>query len=165
MRRRPAPPESPTPAAARTLALRWLAGRELTAAQIRDRLRRRLFPADAIDAAIAGLQADGLLDDLRAAEARARHETAIRRRGRHRVLRQLQAIGVEPETAARAVAGVFADVDEDRQIAEAIARRLRGAPVPREARARARLARWLLTQGFDGDRIRRALDGRVSRGE
>ncbi|HEX7087398.1 MAG TPA: RecX family transcriptional regulator [Vicinamibacterales bacterium] len=154
----PSAPPDPSPAAARVLALRWLAARELTAAQVRLRLRRRQFPPEAIDEAIAGLQADGLLDDRRAAEARARHETTIRRRGRHRVLRQLQAIGVDPETAERAVAGVFADVDEDRQIADAIARRLRGSPIPADPRDRARLARWLLAQGFDGDRIRRALE-------
>ncbi len=155
----PSAPPDPTPAGARALALRWLAARELTAAQVRLRLRRRQFPQEAIDEAIAGLQADGLLDDRRAAEARARHETSIRRRGRRRVLRQLQAIGVDPETAERAVAGVFADVDEDRQVADAIARRLRGSPFPTDPRGRARLARWLLAQGFDGDRIRRALEG------
>src|SRR5690606_26279871 len=105
------------------------------------------------------------LDDQRAAEAWARHETAIRRRGRRRVLMRLQAIGVDAEVAERAVARVFADVDEDRQIADALARRLRGAPVPGDPRERARLARWLLAQGFDGDRIRRALEkpGRAER--
>lgn len=161
----PSDPPDPTPASARALALRWLAARELTAAQVRSRLHRRRFPPDVIEETIAALQRDGLLDDQRAAEAWARHETAIRRRGRRRVLMRLQAIGVDAEVAERAVARVFADVDEDRQIADALARRLRGAPVPGDPRERARLARWLLAQGFDGDRIRRALEkpGRAER--
>ncbi len=139
------------------MALRWLGSRELTAAQVRARLTRRHFPADLISRVVDRLVTEGLLDDRRAAASRARHDVVIRRHGRHRVLRQVQALGVDRDTASKAVAAAFDEVDEDRQLADALARRLRGAPPPTDPKARARLYGWLLRQGFDSDRIRAAL--------
>ena len=157
MPRQPPDPDSLTPGDARSLALRWLGSRELTVAQLRTRLTRRHFPSDVIATVVDRLVAEGLLDDQRAAASRARHGLVIRRHGRHRVLRQVQALGVDRETASKAVAAAFDDVDEEAQVADALARRLRGAPVPTDRKALARLFAWLLRQGFDADKIRNAL--------
>jgi regulatory protein len=151
--RREPDPESLTPAAARSLVLRWLGLRELTTSQARLRLRRRQFPGDVIDATLEALAAERILDDRRAAHARARHDVAIRRQGPGRVLRQVEALGVARDTAREAVAAAFDGVDLDAMLDAAIARRLRGQPVPSDPRAAARLAAWLIRQGFDADRV------------
>ena len=153
MSRLPPDPAKLTPAAARNLVLRWLGQRELTTSQARVRLRRRHYPDDIITTVLARLVADGLLDDQRAARARARHDVAIKRHGRGRVLRQVQSLGVDRETADAAVSAVFADVDEDRLLADALTRRLRGQPLPADRKALGKLYGWLLRQGFDAGKV------------
>jgi regulatory protein len=160
--RKPKVVDDPTPAAARTAALLFLGRRELSSRQLRDRLRRRGFPDDVIDQAFADLRSTGALDDTRAARARARHDLVVRRHGRARVLRQVQAMGVDSDTAREAVSAAFDDVDEARMIEDALARRLRNAPVPTDPQALRRLHGWLLRQGFDADKVRQALRRRRS---
>jgi SOS response regulatory protein OraA/RecX len=153
--RRPEPPDPSqlTPAAARALVLRWLGQRELTTAQLRLRLRRRHCPEDTIAETLAALTADGAIDDRRAAAARARHDVAIRRRGPARVLRQVEALGVDRDTAREAVAAAFEDLDQDAMIDDALDRRLRARPFPADRAALARLYGWLVRQGFDPDKV------------
>ena len=129
MSRLPPDPASLTPASARNHVLRWLGQRELTASQARFRLRRRHYPDDVITTALTALVASG------------------------RVLRQVQALGVDRDTAHAAVAAVFAEVDEDRLLADALTRRLRGQPLPSERKALARLYGWLVRQGFDPGKV------------
>ena len=153
MTRLPPDPDDLTPASARALVLRWLGQRDLTASQVRLRLRRRHYSDSLIADTVARLAADKLLDDGRAARARARHDVVIKRQGRGRVLRQVQALGVDRDTAREAVAAVFEDVDEDRLLAEVLARRLRGQSLPTDRKALSRLFGWLLRQGFDATRV------------
>ena len=153
MSRLPPDPADLTPSSARSLVLRWLGQRELTASQARLRLRRRHYPDDVIATTLSALTASGLLDDGRAARARARHDVAIKRQGRSRVLRQVQTLGVDRDTAHAAVAAVFADVDEDRLLADALTRRLRGQPLPADRKVLGRLYGWLVRQGFDPGKV------------
>ena len=155
--RKPKVVDDPTPAAARTAALLPLGRRELSSFQLRDRLRRKGFPDRIIDEAFADLRASGALDDTRAARARARHDLVVRRHGRARVLRQVQAMGVDGDTARQAVAAAFDDVDEAQMIEEAVVRRLRNAPLPSDPAAVRRLFGWLLRQGFDAETVKRIL--------
>jgi regulatory protein len=155
--RKPKVVDDPTPAAARTTALLLLGRRELSSRQLRDRLRRKGFPDDVIDQAFTELQSSGALDDTRAARARARHDLVVRRHGRARVLRQVQAMGVDGDTAREAVSAAFDDVDEGQMIEEALSRRLRNAPFPTDPQAIRRLAGWLLRQGFDAAKVQQVL--------
>ncbi len=151
--RRPPSPDDLTPASARALVLRWLGLRELTASQVRQRLQRRQYDEAVIDATLTALIAAGSLDDSRAARARARHDVAVKRRGRGRVLRQVQALGVDRDTARDAVADAFSDVDEQALLEGALARRLRNQPFPTDRKDVARLYGWLVRQGFDADKV------------
>ncbi len=146
---------------ARTLALRWLAARDLSAAEIRLRLRRRGCPDEIVTRAIEELRITGAVDDERVAMSRARVESNLRGRGRERVLLRLHSIGIDADTARRAVDAVFQDVDEDGLLERALARRLRpaGAVVRTPAEYR-RLFAALVRQGFDRAAVRRALDRR-----
>jgi regulatory protein len=156
--------------------LRMLARRELSEAQLRQRLARREFdPAD-VDAAVGRLQREGALDDRRTALACARTEAHVKRHGRRRVLRQLETLGIARGLAQAAVAEVFADLDEDALIAQALDRRLRrgvsggsertgGSKRTRPTAADVRrVHRYLLAQGFDAARVTAAIRSRVRDG-
>lgn len=144
-------------------ALRMLARRELSEAQIRQRLARRNHDADAIDAAVGRLKDERALDDRRVADAIARLETGVRRHGRLRVRRAIEQAGIDRVTARRAVDDAFAGLDSDALLDEAIARRLRGRTHVEDDREAARLYRYLVGQGFEPDRALRALDARRPR--
>ena len=132
-----------------TLALTLLSGRELSEAQLRTRLARRQLDPDDIDAAIDRLKSDGTLNDRRVALALARMESAIRHRGRSRVLQKVRQAGIDGDTAADAVREVFEDVDENALLDRAFERKLRGqSPGDLDERGRARIVRALVAQGF-----------------
>jgi regulatory protein len=134
-------------------ALRMLAGRELSEAQVRQRLARRQHDQGSIDAAIIRLKADGSLDDARAARAIAHSHTTLRKRGKVRVTREIEAAGIASSIARRAVDEAFAGLDVDALLSAALARRLRGDARIADDKEFQRLYRYLLTQGFEADQI------------
>ncbi|MGE5362189.1 MAG: regulatory protein RecX [Bacteroidales bacterium] len=148
----------PTARGACTLALRWLAGRDLTSAELTLRLRRRGCPDDVIAEALARLRHTGAVNDERVAISRARIEASSRGRGRDRVLLRLRSIGIDAATARHAVDVVFADVDESTLLDRAVKRRLKAAGgalrTPADYR---RLMSALVRQGFSPGDVRRAL--------
>ena len=137
-------------------ALQQLARRELSEAQIRQRLTRRGFPSDDIDTAITRLRQDGSLDDARVAAAIARSQLSLKKRGARRVRREIEAAGISSALADRAVAEVYADVDSDALMVAAIDRKL-GTRRLDDDREMARLYRYLVGQGFESDRAMAAL--------
>ena len=121
---------------------------------MRQRLLERGFLPPAVDSAVGRLTDTGALDDRRAARACARTLAIVKRRGRLRVLRELDRLGFDADTAGAAVSDVLDD-DTERQAAERIlAARLRGSKTPPDAAARRRLFAALLRQGFPSDLIR-----------
>ena len=137
-------------------ALKLLARRELSVEGLRSRLRDREYSEADISAAIEHLLETGALDDGRVARAYARTAVGVKGRGRLRVLRELQAIGIDRQTAAEAVAEVFGDLDERSLIAKAIQKKLRGRPIKDRAE-RVRLYQHLLRQGFSPAGVTHAL--------
>jgi regulatory protein len=138
-------------------ALKMLGRRELSEAQIRQRLARREHAPDAIDTAVARLREERAIDDVRTAEAIARTHTSIKRRGKLRVRRQIEQAGIQSATARRAVDEVFGALDPDAQLEASLEKRLRGRePIADEAGFR-RLYRYLIGQGFEPDRVMAAL--------
>ncbi len=137
--------------------LKMLSRRELSEAQIRQRLARREYDAAEVDAAIDRLKENRSLDDARVAAAIARTETGIRKRGRLRVRRQIEAAGISPALAQRTVDELFDTLDADALLEAALQKRLRGRDRIEDQREYARLFRYLLVQGFESDRIRQAL--------
>ncbi|MGE3955279.1 MAG: regulatory protein RecX [Vicinamibacterales bacterium] len=145
-------------------ALAMLARRELSEQQVRQRLSRKGHAPEDVDDAVAKLKSERSLDDSRVAAAIARTETAIKRRGRLRVRQQIQQAGISGEVAKQALDAVFEDVDDEALLQAALGKRLRyGRPIE-DDREFQRLYRYLATQGFESDRILRALNARRSRG-
>ena len=132
-----------------TLALTLLSARELSETQLRARLARRQCDAEAINEAVSRLKGDGTLNDRRVAVALARMESAIKHRGRSRVVQKIRQAGVDSDTAEDAVREVFEEVDEGALLDRALERRLRGkATTDLDERGRARVVRGLVAQGF-----------------
>jgi len=144
-------------------ALKMLARRELSEAQLRQRLARRGHAADAVDAAVQKLRAERALDDARVAETIARTQATVRGRGAHRVRREIEAAGIGRADAQRAVDDAFKDIDPDALLEAALSRRLRGRDRIADDREFQRLYRYLVAQGFDVDRVVRALKARARR--
>jgi regulatory protein len=134
-------------------ALKMLARRELSEAQLRQRLIRRQHDPDAIDATLARLKSDRSLDDERVAGAIARMETGLKKRGRYRVTRQIEAAGIAPAIARRVVEDTFASIDSEALITAALEKRLRGRTSIADEREFNRLYRYLVAQGFEPDRV------------
>jgi regulatory protein len=133
--------------------LRMLGRRELSEAQVRQRLARKGHEADAVDLAVERLRAERAIDDARVAEAIAHTETAVRRRGKLRVRRQIEQAGIAPATARSAVDSVFDTVDDAALLDASLARRLRGRDKIADDAEFRRLFRYLVGQGFEPDRV------------
>jgi regulatory protein len=149
---------------AKAIALRQLASRARTEAQIRARLAKDDLEAQA-DQVVAWLSRLGYLDDAAFARARARSLVASGRLGPKLAERRLVAAGIAPAAARSAVAAALVgDEGADRRAAEvalcrALAeRRARGVALDAlDDRARRRIARFLLGRGFAGPVVARVL--------
>ena len=142
---------------AHTAGLELLARRELSVEGVRARLEHRGYSPDDIAEALARLLESGALDDRRVARAYARTASKIKGRGRLRVTRELQALGISREIVAEAVADVFSDLDERALIDRAIQKKLRGGKKPSTMQERARLYQFPMRQGFTPAAVSTAL--------
>jgi len=141
-------------------ALKMLARRELSEAQIRQRLVRKEHEEADIDEAVARLKDERAIDDTRVAEAIARSEISIRKRGRLRVKQKIQSVGIASSTAKTAIDEVFGAIDSDELLESALAKRLRAGKTIADDREFNRLYRYLMGQGFESDRVVKLLRSR-----
>ena len=141
-----------------TTALTLLSARELSEAQLRTRLRKRKLDEADIASAISRLKTDGTLNDRRVAMAVGRMESAIRGRGRSRVIQKIRQAGIDNDTAEDAVRQVFEDVDENALLDRALDRKLRGQEISAlDDKGRARVVRALVGQGFSFEAVMKRL--------
>lgn len=120
-----------------------LARRDLTAAELEDRLLRVGFGPDVCADALARATAAGYLDDARVAVERARR-LAERNASDAAIRAELERRGVGDEAVEAALATVLPETER----AERLARRLGGGP---------RAARALSRKGYPEEVVRRAL--------
>ena len=137
--------------------LKMLGRRELSEKQVRQRLARKEYEQDEIDEAIARLREERAINDVRVAEAIARTETGIRKRGKVRVRMQLERAGIAKETAKQAIDDVFEGIDDDALLEASLRKRLHGRDTIADDREFQRLYRYLIGQGFESDRVMKAL--------
>jgi regulatory protein len=137
--------------------LQMLARRELSEAQLRARLLERDHNPEDVDAAIEQLKETGALDDRRVARAYAETALKVKGRGRLRIQRELNEMGIDREVAAAALADTFGDVDERGLIANALKKKLRGRTRIDSAGEYARVYQFLMRQGFSPAAVSAAL--------
>jgi regulatory protein len=137
--------------------LRMLARRELSAAQVRARLLEREHGAEEVEAAIEQLRQSGAIDDARVARTYAETALKIKGRGRLRIQRELNEMGIPRDVAAAVLSDTFGDVDERGLIAKAITRKLRGRKKIDTPAEYARVYQFLMRQGFSPGAVSAAL--------
>jgi regulatory protein len=133
--------------AAHSEALKMLARRAHSVAEVRLRLSRKGFDAASISCAIARLSALGYLDDAVFAREKARSLFARSRLGPQAVQERLIALGVEGPIASAAVREAMAETSE-RTLAERFIARYPGLTRESPPASRLRAARKLLSRGF-----------------
>lgn len=138
-------------------ALHLLARRELSVKQLRDRLIGRDHAREDIDRAVEHLLETGALDDRRVASAYVRTALTIKGRGRLRIQRELQEIGLPQDIITSALADAFASVDERGLIAKALQKKLRGGKKISSPAEYARVYQFLMRQGFSPEGVTAAL--------
>ena len=137
--------------------LKMLGRRELSEKQVRQRLARKEYEQDEIDEAIARLREERAINDVRVAEAIVRTETGVRKRGKVRVRMQLERAGIAKDTAKQAIDDVFEGIDDDALLEASLRKRLHGRDTMADDREFQRLYRYLIGQGFEPDRVMKAL--------
>lgn len=136
-------------------ALRHLAAREHSRAELARKLARFVTPQDAPDAVervLDELSAKGFINEARVAESLLHRRAG--RLGNMRVLQELRAKGVPPDVvdaAAQQLRGT------ELARAQAVWRKKFGQ-LPRDAIERARQARFLAARGFGGEVVRHVLN-------
>jgi len=139
---------------ARESALRLLAQRPRTEAELRTRLARKGFPAAVVEACLEPLREKGYVNDAVFAEMFTRDRIRLNPRGRKRVVQELRIRGVEPASAEDAVDAAMGEAEvDDLELARAAAARWRPRPGEAPERARRRLAAFLARRGFGGEQV------------
>ena len=141
-------------------ALRLLARREHSRAELAAKLARRGIAASDIDTTLDRLETEGAISEARFVEQLVR--TRLRQGyGPLRIHRDLGAKGVAPEAAD---AEMRFDDDEWSIRAEAARSQRFGKVVPSGQRERARQARFLERRGYTATHIARVLSGALANG-
>ena len=148
------------------IAVRFLGTRPRTRWELERRLRRSAAEDDVISAVLDRLTAMGYIDDTAFARWWAEQRDRHAPRGRRMVEAELRQHGVprdvleslrgeelaEPALDAEALPG-----SEAERAAAALARHLKGRPLPADPRARQRIGAFLMRRGFDPETVRGVL--------
>ena len=137
--------------------LTMLGRRERSEQRIRQRLVSNERAPEDIDEAVARLRGERAINDQRVAEAIARTETGIRKRGKVRVRMQLERAGIAKETAKAAIEEVVGTIDDEALLESSLRKRLRGRETIADDKEFQRLFRYLIGQGFESDRVMKTL--------
>jgi regulatory protein len=144
---------------AREAALNLLSYRPRTAAELRRRLARKEYPEPVVEACVEELLEKGLVDDGAFAESFIRDRVRFRPRGRRRLVQELRAKGVDPETAQEAIGEVMErEETSELELAREALRKWSRRPGEDPRKAKQRLYGFLARRGFGGDTLRQILD-------
>lgn len=159
--------QPPDQAGAFEIAARYLGTRPRTSWELERRLRRAGVEEAQISATLERLSDLGYLDDAAFArwwgEQRDRHsprgrrmiEAELRQRGVPREV--FEAYRTEHAAPDRAPEDEGLPSSEDERATQALARHLRGRPLPEDPRTLQRLGAFLMRRGFDAETVRSAI--------
>ncbi|MGH2391373.1 MAG: regulatory protein RecX, partial [Chloroflexota bacterium] len=139
------------------IANRFLAHRPRTAGEVRSRLRRAHLESEVIDAALAELEHQGLLDDRRFAALWVENRTAFSPRSARVIGQELRRKGVDREVIDQTFAG--AEMGDEAGLAlDAGRKRLHSMSALDEESFRRRMGGFLSRRGFDYQATRAAVE-------
>lgn len=144
---------------AREAALRLLAVRPRSTAELSRRLRMKGYAPEEVEPVLARMAELGMMDDAAFAGMVARDRVRLRPQGRRRIESELRAKGVDGATARAAVEGALESEDTDEgELARRAAAKWRPRPGEEPAKARRRLHAFLARRGFGGEVARQVAD-------
>lgn len=138
----------------REKALRLLARREHSRAELARKIAAHAESAEQLEAVLDDLTDRRLLSDERYAEMRMHARAA--RFGNARLAHELRTQGVAEEIVDAALA---AEGDELTRARQVWSRKFGALPPAQDAAGRARQMRFLMSRGFSGETIRRVMHG------
>ena len=137
-------------------ALRLLAQREHSRAELAGKLRPHCETPDELDALLTDLEAKGWLDDKRASDSLVHRKSG--RFGAARIRQDLLAKGLSPELIASALEGLQVSESE-----RALSVWQKKFSIPAQTPAdRAKQMRFLLARGFSAGVVNRVVSGRAA---
>jgi regulatory protein len=142
-------------------ALRMLARRSYSVAEIRQALEKKGYAREPVAAAIARLREIGYLDDKKFAEQFAYSLTQNRALGPHRVRRELKSRKVDFKFIEPAVERAFQDVPARTLLEQALDKKLRTIRLPLTRSRFHSLCQSLLRRGFNSGDIIKAVRART----
>jgi len=143
-----------------SVALRMLARRPYSVAEMRRVLERKFDVAEQVAAAIVRLRELGLLDDKKFAEQYASSQARNRSFGRRRVERELKAKLVDYSYIGPALDQAFEETSERMVLEQALEKKLRSLRLPLSRSKVYALCRSLLRLGFRSGDIMKAVRSR-----
>lgn len=140
-------------------ALNMLSFRARSGKELEKRLIEKGEPADKVAIVMARLRANGLIDDARFAEAKARSGIVGKARGRRRLEQDLAQRGVPREVASAAIRQVLEDegTDEVAVATRAARKKLRSLERLEPMEQRQKLYGYLARQGHPPEVVRKAV--------
>lgn len=148
---------------ARASALLLLKFRPRSEAELTARLARKGFDRSAIERVIAQLKRSGLLDDAKFARYLATQQMLNRPVGKRALADSLRAKGIDPATAASAIAQATEGVDELKTARQLAQERLSKMPGLSSDVLRRRLFGFLSRRGFSSEVVYRVVREAASR--
>ena len=148
------------------IAAHYLGVRPRTRREVELRLRRAGASAEVIGTTLERLTALGLVDDVAFARWWAEQRDRHAPRGRRMVEAELRQHGVQPDVLEALRDGELAEPaldpegmpgSEAERASVALARHLRGRPMPDDPKAVQRLGSFLVRRGFDPETVRTTL--------
>lgn len=138
---------------AKSVALRFLARRQRTEKEIRDKLRTREFADEEIQKTIENLRELGFLNDEEFARSYIRHQLTLRPKGKLLLKQKLLLLGIKKDLVDAAVNEAFQETDQVEVALQAAQKFIRKSQKtnnePRKARQK--LAAFLTRRGFSWD--------------
>lgn len=146
--------------AAFQIAVRSLAARPYSVAELKQKLRLKRISPNAIDETVARLKKLGFLDDRKLAEQYASSLAQNRAFGRFRVERELRARRVDPRSVEPALKAAFEEIDERASLERVLDRKMGSLRLPLTRTRLASLLTSLKRRGFRTEDIIRTVRAR-----
>ena len=138
-------------------AYRSLARRAHSRHELQEKLERKKYPHDAVQAVLAELETQKFLDDRAFAISFARDRMQRKQLGRDRVALELKIKGIAKELIEETLGPLYGEIDEQALAKEALSKRLHAMKRSPTASDRRRFADFLRRRGFSYEAIRKAL--------
>ncbi|RLC48293.1 MAG: hypothetical protein DRH70_01365 [Candidatus Coatesbacteria bacterium] len=143
-------------------ALKLLAARSLSIAELRRKLTSRGFDGDVTEAVIRELVAKRFLDDEGVSELYVQNLLERKAYGRRWFFRKLLQRGIHEETIRSVLDRIYEEIDEGQLAYAAAVRKLRGLRGGNPRSRLAKVARFLSSRGFAESLVMQVINERLS---